>query len=158
MGIQASYLGMSLSIADLDQDNLAYFQFCADRNFHLQRCADCGLFRYPPTSLCPWCMSRNAKWEPVGAEGTVHSYTVVRHAIQPGMKDLAPYAVLIVDLDAQKGKPSPEEALRVVGNLATEDGKLAPSDLVTSIRIGARVRMTFTHIAPGLALPQWVLA
>ena len=42
-----------------------------------------------------------------------------------------------------------------MGNLTTADGVLAPPELVRKIGIGTRVRMVFTDIAPGLALPQW---
>ena len=47
---QGDYLGMTLTVLDLDNENLAYFQHCADHDFHLQQCADpdCGLIRYPP--------------------------------------------------------------------------------------------------------------
>ena len=70
---------------------------------------------------------------------------------------MAPYLVLIVDLDMQKGKPSEHEALRVVGNLATPDGKLAPPDLVKRVGIGSRVRMVFADVTDGLAIPHWTL-
>ncbi len=49
------YLGMELRIDAFDQENLAYFGHCAAGGFHLQRCAACGLLRYPPTTGCPWC-------------------------------------------------------------------------------------------------------
>ena len=55
MPIQAQYLGMPLSLDDLDVENLAYFRHCAEHDFHLQACADCSLLRYPPTTACPWC-------------------------------------------------------------------------------------------------------
>ena len=71
-------------------------------------------------------MSRKSEWVPVEGQGAVHSYTEVHHAIQPAFKAYTPYLVLLVDLDTQKGKPTEHEALRVVGNLATPDGKLAP--------------------------------
>jgi uncharacterized protein len=87
----------------------------------------------------------------------VHSYTEVHHAIQPAFRDHVPYLILLVDLDTQKGKPSAEEALRVVGNLVTPDGVLAPLDLVRKVGIGTRVRMVFSDVAPGLALPQWTI-
>ena len=50
--------------------------------------------------------------------------------IQPAFKAHTPYMVLLVDLDTQKGKPTEHEALRVVGNLTTPDGMLAPPDVV----------------------------
>ena len=94
---------------------------------------------------------------PVEGKGTVHSYTEVHHAIQPAFKAHTPYLVLLVDLDTQKGKPTEHEALRVVGNLATSDGKLAPPEMVKKVGIGTRVRMVFTDVVAGLSLPQWTL-
>jgi hypothetical protein len=81
----------------------------------------------------------------------------VHHAIQPAFKGHTPYLVLLVDLDTQKGRPTAEEALRVVGNLVTPDGKLAPPDLVRTVGIGTRVRMVFSDAGPGLSLPQWAI-
>ena len=65
--------------------------------------------------------------------------------------------VLLVDLDTQKGKPTEHEALRVVGNLTTPDGALAPPEMVKRVGIGTRVRMVFSDVADGLALPQWTI-
>jgi uncharacterized protein len=157
MSMKADYLGMSLSIDELDAENLAYFRYCAAHDFHLQLCEGCNLLRYPPTTACPWCMGARSKWVPVTATGAVHSYTEVHHAIQPAFKGHTPYLVLLVDLDTQKGKPSEHDALRVVGNLTTPDGRLAPAELVQRVGIGTRVRMVFSDVAPGLALPQWAL-
>lgn len=157
MSVQGAYLGMSLSIDDLDKENLSYFQYCSAHNFHLQRCDDCQLLRYPPTTGCPWCSSPRATWTQVEGKGEVHSYEEVHHAIQPSFKGHTPYMVLLVDLDTQKGVPSEHEALRVVGNLTTPDGVLAPPDMVRSVGIGTRVRMVFSDVTEGLALPQWTI-
>ncbi len=157
MAIKAQYLGMPLDISELDHENLQYFQHCAAHDFHLQACAACGLLRYPPTTACPWCANPDSRWVPVEGRGAVHSYTEIHHAIQPAFRDHLPYLVLLVDLDTQKGKPTPDEALRVVGNLTTADGVLAPPDMVRKVGIGTRVRMVFTDVAPGLALPQWTI-
>jgi uncharacterized protein len=143
MAIQAKYLDMPLDINDLDVENLAYFKHC--------------LLRYPPTTACPWCASPKSEWVPVEGRGAVHSYTEVHHAIQPAFKAHTPYLILLVDLDTQKGQPSEHEALRVVGNLATPDGTLAPPEMVRRVGIGTRVRMVFADAGPGLALPQWTI-
>ncbi len=103
---QADYLGMPLSVDDLDGENLAYFKHCAEHDFHLQHCDACQLLRYPPTTACPWCMSPKSNWVPVEGKGAVHSYTEVHHAIQPAFKAHTPYLILLVDLDTQKGKPT----------------------------------------------------
>jgi uncharacterized OB-fold protein len=157
MAIKVDHLGMSLSLDDLDAENLAYFRYCAAHDFHLQQCEACSLVRYPPATACPWCMGEASRWVPVEGKGTVHSYTEVHHAIQPAFKGHTPYLVLLVDLDTQKGKPTEHEALRVVGNLVTPDGRLAPPELVRQVGIGTRVRMAFSDVGQGLSLPQWTL-
>ena len=92
MAVQGDYLGMALSIDDLDGENLAYFRHCAEHNFHLQQCDDCKLLRYPPTTACPWCASPkvdlDARWK---ARATVHSYVEVHHAHPAGVQGRTPY-------------------------------------------------------------------
>ena len=155
--ITAQYLGMPLQVDHLDHENLDYFRHCAEHNFHLQACTDCHLLRYPPTTACPWCMGLKSAWKPVEGRGAVHSYTEVHHAIQQAFKAATPYMILLVDLDTQKGKPSEPEALRVVGNLCTPDGKLAPPEMVRQVGVGTRVRMVFSDVTAGLAIPQWTI-
>ena len=157
MAIRGDYLGMALSVDDLDIENVEYFRHCAEHNFHLQACAQCGLIRYPPTTACPWCTTLESRWVPVEGKGAVHSYTEVHHAIQPAFRERTPYLILLVDLDTQKGKPTEPEALRVIGNLVTADGSFAPPDIVRRVGIGSRVRMVFSDVGPGLALPQWTI-
>jgi uncharacterized protein len=157
MSITANYLGMPLDISGLDTENLEFFRHCAAHDFHLQACTSCSLVRYPPTTACPWCAHPEARWVAVEGKGTVHSYTEVHHAIQPAFKAHTPYLILLVDLDTQKGKPTADEAVRVVGNLTTADGVLAPAEMVRKVGIGTRVRIVFSDVAPGLALPQWTI-
>ena len=155
--VTADYLGMPLEVSALDRENLAYFGHCADGVFRLQRCAECGLLRYPPTTACPWCASFASTWDRVDGRGVVYSYSEVRHAIQPAFRAHLPYLLLLVELDVQRGQPTPDEALRLNGNLVTAAGALAPAELVRGVGIGTRVRMVFTPVAPGLALPQWAI-
>ena len=157
MSIKADYLGMALSIDDLDGDNVTYFKHCSEHQFHLQRCDECKLLRYPPTSGCPFCSSPKATWTPVEGKGEVHSYEEVHHAIQPAFKSHTPYMVLLVDLDTQKGQPSEYDALRVIANLTTPNGTLAPRDQVRQVGIGTRVRMVFSDAGDGVSLPQWTI-
>ncbi len=87
----------------------------------------------------------------------MHSYTEIHHAIQPAFKQHTPYLVLLVELDTQSSMPTKDEGLRVIGNLTRPDGVLAPKSEVERVGIGTRVRMVFTDVAPGLALPQWTI-
>jgi len=157
MAVIGSHLGMNFTVDDLDIENVEYFRHCAAHNFHLQQCVACGLLRYPPTTACPFCATAESRWVPVEGKGTVHSYAEVHHAIQPAFKGHVPYLVLMVDLDTQKGRPTPDDALRVVGNLVTPDGALAPPDQVRRVGIGTRVRMAFSDAGEGISLPQWTI-
>src|SRR5262249_60188925 len=97
-----------------------------------------GRLRYPPTTACPWCRSRESTWKKVEGKGTVHSYTEVHHAIQPAFRGKTPYMILLVDLDTQKGEPTPDEALRVIGNLCTPDAQLATAAMVSRVGVATR--------------------
>jgi uncharacterized protein len=155
--IEGTYLGMPLELNERETHQVPYFRYCAQGEFRLQKCAGCGLLRYPPGTACPWCASAEASWVPVEGRGAVHSYMEVHHSVQPAFQQFVPYLVLLVDLDTQRGMPSEHEALRVVGNFVDSAGKLAPPELGKRVGIGTRVRMTFTQVADGLALPQWTL-
>jgi uncharacterized OB-fold protein len=157
MALQGTHLGMNLTVDDLDIENVAFFGHCAKHNFHLQKCDDCSLLRYPPTTACPFCTCLTSTWVPVEGKGTVHSYGEVHHGIQPQFQQRTPYLILLVDLDTQKGAPTEHDALRVVGNLVTPAGELAPKDQVERVGIGTRVKMVFNDLSPGLSLPQWTI-
>jgi len=157
MPLQGTHLGMNLTVDDLDVENVAFFGHCAKHDFHLQQCDDCKLLRYPPTTACPFCTCLESTWIPVEGKGTVHSYGEVHHGIQPQFQQRTPYLILLVDLDTQKGAPTEHDALRVVGNLVTPAGELAPKDQVERVGIGTRVKMVFNDLSPGLSLPQWTI-
>jgi uncharacterized OB-fold protein len=155
--IEGAYLGMPLELNERETHQVPYFRYCAQGEFRLQKCAACGRLRYPPGTACPWCACPDAAWVPVEGRGSVHSYMEVHHSIQPAFQPFLPYLVLLVDLDTQKGEPTEHEALRVVGNLVDAQGGLASPELVRRVGIGTRVRMTFTQVSDGIALPQWMV-
>lgn len=69
MPVQGEYMGMMLSIDDLDHENLDFFRYCHAGDFRLQRGKTSGLLRYPPTTACPWTGERESEW--VSVEGKV---------------------------------------------------------------------------------------
>jgi len=152
-----SYLGMELRVGESDTINQEYFAHCAQGHFSLQACSKCSLLRYPPSVGCPWCGDSGYTWKQVEGRGTVYSYSEVTHAVQPGFAKYTPYMVVLVELDTQRGQPSAHEGLRILANLVTPDGALAPAEQVAQVGIGTRLRMAFTQIAPEMALPQWTI-
>lgn len=149
------YRGMSLLVPDNDSEWLEFYAHARAHRLVVRKCGACGLLRYPPTHACPWCMALEWTWQEVSGRGTIHSYEIVVHAIQPGFKDVAPYPVVLVELDEQRGEPTPDEALRVVANLVRPDGGMEAEDKVA---IGKRVRVVFHDLAEHLALPQFTLS
>lgn len=146
--------GLTLLVPDNDSEWMEYFQHARAHRLVMRKCAACGLMRYPPTHACPWCTDLRWTWQAVSGRGTIYSYEIVVHAIQPGFKDVTPYPVVLVELDEQRGVPTPDEALRVVANLVKPDGTMEDEK---NVAIGKRVRVVFQDLADHMALPQWAL-
>ena len=146
--------GLTLLVPDNDGEWKEYFAHARAHRLVMRKCSACGLMRYPPTHACPWCTALEWSWQEVSGRGTIYSYEIVVHAIQPGFKEVAPYAVILVELDEQRGAPTPDEALRVVANLVKPDGTMEDDK---NVAIGRRVRVVFHDLADHLALPQFTL-
>ncbi len=149
------YRGMALIVPEIDSEWRGYFEAAAGGRLVMRRCDDCQLLRYPPGAGCPWCASLAWSWQEVSGRGAIYSYEIVAHAIQPGFREWAPYAVVIVELDEQRGVPTPDEGVRVVANLLTPEFKPEREERVA---IGARVEVLFQPITPEFALPQFRLS
>ena len=158
MPIQAQYLGMPLSLDDLDVENLAYFKHCAEHDFHLQACADCNLLRYPPTTACPWCMSREVR---VGAgrgqgRGALLHARCTTPSSRPSRRTRPIWSCWSTSTRRRASRPS----TRRCAWSATWPRRTASwrrPRWCKRVGIGTRVRMVFTDVAPGLALPQWTI-
>lgn len=49
----------------------------------LQRCDDCGRFRYPPGPCCPHCLSLSSRWVPLSGRARVLSWTTFHRKYLP---------------------------------------------------------------------------
>jgi hypothetical protein len=79
----------------------------------------------------------------------------VHHAIQPAFKAHTPYMVLLVDLDTQKGKPTEDEALRVLANLLGMRPENLSRSFAELASLGVRVDGAAVTIADIGALSQF---
>ena len=151
----AEYLGAQVLVPENDHPHREYLAEAGQGRLSMQKCADCGILRYPVRTHCPECRSMESSWEAVSGKGTIYSYYVVPHPINPAFRDFAPYVVILVELDEQRGEPTEHRALRMVGNLVEADGGPAPRE---DAAIGKRVEVTFIDIGDDWALPQWRLS
>ncbi len=157
MALEGSWLGMGLRVDDSDPQNLEFFEFCGRHELRLQRWKSNGMLSYPPGTASPWDGTPEYTWDRVEGRGTVVSYCEVHHAILPAFREHLPYQLLLVELDEQRGRPTEHEALRILGNLVTSDGQLAPREMVESVGIGTRVLVVFADVGEGFAMPQWTI-
>lgn len=141
-------------VPDNDSEWKEYFALARQHRLMLRCCRACGLMRYPPTHACPWCMELQWTWQEASGRGTIYSYEIVVHAIQPGFREVTPYPVVLVELDEQRGRPTSDEALRMVANLVRPDGTMEDS---RNVAIGRRVRAVFQDLADQFTLVQFTL-
>jgi uncharacterized OB-fold protein len=76
--------------------------------FRLQRCLDCGRYRYPAARYCAGCRGERAEWVEPSGKGVVESHCVFHKAYWPEFQSKVPYAVVQVKLD---------EGVRLFSNL-----------------------------------------
>jgi hypothetical protein len=149
------YRGMQLIVPENDSEFLGYFEAAKQHRLVMKKCSACNLMRYPPGSGCPWCMSQEWTWQEVSGKGTIYSYEIIVHAIQPGFRAVAPYPVVVVELDEQRGVPTEHEGLRMVANLV--DAQCNP-EAEQNVAIGKRVRVVFQEVSAEFTLPQFMLS
>ena len=130
--------GYQKPLPHIDEMNRPYWDAAKRHELMLQRCQECGHYRYPPGETCPRCLSDRLQWEKVSGRGTVHTWTVFHQVYHPSFASEAPYAVVAVEL---------EEGPRMVTNLV--DCK------VEDIGIGLPVEVVFDDVTKEVTLPKF---
>ena len=89
---------------------------------------------------CP--AARPRPWRPaeLRGEGHVYSWSVMRSPGNPGFEDRLPYAVLVVELEEQRG-------LFTIGNIVDSE--------LDDIAIGMPLEVTWEDLTDEITLPQW---
>ncbi|WP_367322066.1 bifunctional MaoC family dehydratase N-terminal/OB-fold nucleic acid binding domain-containing protein [Streptomyces sp. HUAS ZL42] len=127
----------------VNRDNAGFWAGVRQHRLLIQRCADCGILRFPWLPGCNSCGSLD--WDPLEAcgEGTVFSYVVMHHPPFPaftasdhGADAAGPYAVALIEL---------AEGVRMISNVVG-----VPYD---KVRIGLPVRVEFRAYDDELVLP-----
>jgi uncharacterized protein len=119
-----------------DRDTTPFWEAQRHHELRLQRCSDCGAFRFPVAPLCPECRSFDFEWALCSGRGTVYSYTTVQHQTHPAFA--VPYTILLVEM---------EEGPRMVAQLRASDGSV--------VGIGMPVRVEWED-HPQQPLPVFV--
>lgn len=115
----------------------------------VQACGECERLRFPPRPMCPHCQSLKVSWPLMSGRGRIWSFVVAHPPLLEAYAALAPYNVVVVELD---GDPH----IRMVGNLVATKGAPINSVDPATIEIGEPVRVVFDRISDEFALPRWV--
>jgi uncharacterized OB-fold protein len=119
-------------------ESAPFWEACRERRLSLQRCARCASFWFPPSPLCPECLSDAWSWETASGRGTLFSFVIMHRVYHPGFADDVPYAVAVIALG---------EGPRLIGSLVDH----APAEL----RVGMPVEVTFESVTEEVVLPRW---
>lgn len=84
-----------------DLDSAAYWKGIRSGRLLLQRCTDCGRYRWPFRGICNQCRSWNTEVVESSARGSIFSWAVNYHPLAPGFEDRLPYVSVLVELDEQ---------------------------------------------------------
>jgi len=104
----------------------------------IQKCGECGTYRFPPRDLCSACLSNKSAWAKVSGKGIVFSFTIMHQVYHPGFAAEVPYAVVLVQLD---------EGPRITSNLVGVSPR--------NIRIGMPVTAVFEEVSDEVTLPKF---
>ena len=115
-----------------------FWAACKRHELTVQKCNNCGSFRFPPAVLCPECLSDATEWSQVSGRGKVFSFVVYRRLYNTTFEQDLPYTVAIVEL---------AEGTRMLSNIVG----IAPED----VRCDMPVEVVFEDITPDATLPKF---
>ncbi|MDG2005543.1 MAG: OB-fold domain-containing protein [Novosphingobium sp.] len=126
-----------------DEMSAPYWDACSRHELKLAHCSQCAKVTHPPDVTCPNCHSIEPDfvWKQVSGHGRVRSWTVIRQSFLSGFE--LPFLLVDVELDDHPD-------VRLIGRLI--DGADTP------LTLGDAVTLTFDDLAPGVAVPAFVMA
>jgi len=81
------------------EDSQPFWDGCKRRELLILKCDACGHYWFPPSVLCPKCMSMNRQWVKASGKAKVYSWTIFHQLYYPSFADKIPYNVAIVELE-----------------------------------------------------------
>jgi uncharacterized OB-fold protein len=115
-----------------------YWEAAGEGRLVVQECRSCRQVWHPPLPRCPHCHAAGPGWRQVPGDGTVYTYTIVRHPTHYAFAGKVPYVLAIVELTE-----GPRLVTAITGARPAE------------VRVGLLVSVVFREMAPGIALPYF---
>jgi uncharacterized protein len=117
-----------------------FWEGCAAGELRLQKCTECGHWRFPPSSVCPACLSEVYTWEATSGRGRVWSWIVMHQKYFAAFEDDLPYNVALVELD---------EGPRLMSTVVPYDPSAMSCDAAVEVRFEPREN--------GVSVPRFTL-
>ncbi len=137
---------------EVSDETAPFWAAAADGRLTVQRCPDTGRLIWPPRPMSPWGSRRAPEWTDVSGHGRIWSYIVPHPPVLPDFADVAPYNVIVVEMDE-------DPTIRMVGNLVAGDGASINSVDPSTITIGEPVEAVFDEeVTKGRRLVRWIRA
>jgi uncharacterized OB-fold protein len=124
----------------VDPGTEPFWRAAREHRLSIPRCRSCGKHHFYPRELCPHCHSDDLEWTDVSGKGEIYTYTVARKPAGPVYAADVPYVIAMIALD---------EGPRMLTNIVTDN--------VESVRIGARVSVSFDDVTAEITLPKFSL-
>ncbi len=120
-----------------------FWRATAEHRLVLPRCTACSTYRFPPSPFCFRCRARDVEWVAHDGDGVVYSFTVIRHAVIPAVRDALPLIAAVVELPETGG-------CRIVASLVDCE----PRD----VHIGDRVVLDWYDVRENTTIPVYRFA
>ncbi|MDB5999886.1 MAG: hypothetical protein JWP52_1585 [Rhizobacter sp.] len=117
-----------------------FWEAAREHRLIVQRCEQCGKFRFYPSAGCDQCASLAFGWVEMSGRAKVYSWIVVRRTVDAAWQRHVPYASGVMELVEQPGLLMP--------GLLTG---IAPE----RVEAGLDVQVWFEDMSPEIALPRW---
>jgi uncharacterized OB-fold protein len=122
-----------------DEDSLIFWEGCRRQRLLIQQCDACKCFRFPPSPLCPRCLSSLVTWQHDPGTGEVLTFCVYSSALAgPAWEAALPYIVAVVCLEYS--------GVKILSNLLCD---------VTLVQIGLPVHVVFEQMTDSITLPKF---
>jgi uncharacterized OB-fold protein len=117
-----------------------YWAHAKAHRLSVQKCHACGDLHFPPSPVCPRCLSEDQGWHVASGRATLVSWGRFHRAYWKSFGEDVPYDVCVVQL---------EEGPMIVSNFAgeTPDG----------LHLGLRLKAVFDDVTPEVSLVRFVV-
>jgi uncharacterized protein len=122
----------------IDGPNRPFWEGARDGRLVLQRCLDCGRWRFPAARCCPSCHGERSEWQAASGRGTLQSFCLFHRPYFDGFAGKLPYNVIQVKL---------EEGVQLFSNLVG-----LPNE---RIAIGMKLQAQFERVTESVTLVKF---